>query len=62
MFIFAIVLNRYLHLNQYLNLCIIVFISVITYFGICFAFGVIKIKEIKNMFNKNKSVNKIKYE
>ncbi len=62
MFFCAFLINKYLFINQYLKLAIIVFIAFIVYFAICFIFKIISLNDIKNMFNKNKNVNKIKYE
>ncbi len=55
-------LNKYILINEYFKLVILVFIAFLIYFSICFIFKIISINDIKNMFIKNKKVNKIKYE
>ena len=62
MFICVILANKYLLLNEYIKIIIMVFIALFVYFSICFVFRIISLKDIKDMFNKNKNVNKIKYE
>lgn len=62
MFICSFLINKYFFINKYLKLATIVFVALVVYFSICFIFKIISINDIKTMFNKNKKVNKIKYE
>ncbi len=58
MFIGVFLINKYLILNAYLKIVIILLFAVFVYFLICFVFKIISIKQIKNLFNNNKNVNK----
>ncbi len=58
MFIGIFLINKYLFINAYLKIAIILLFAVFVYFLICFVFKIISIKQIKNLFNNNKNVNK----
>ena len=62
MYFSVVMANKFIILNVYIKLILMVVIAIFVYFSICFIFHLISLNEIKNMFNKNKNVNKIKYE
>ncbi len=62
MFFVVYLLNKYIILNELIKVILLVGIGVVVYLMLSFIFKIISLKNIKELFNNKKNVNKIKYE